>query len=177
MPSPTSAATSRRRRIPRAPAPTTASPRRRLDDLLSWLQDRYGLQLEAGGARLRTPVLPEPPRVRIDPVVLRQVCENMISNALKYAPGSDIEVAVGSGGPGFWQLRFEDRGPGIPQTRQSALFTPFFRVDANHNDGVSSGLGLSLARQIINTVGGELWYEDREGGGASFVIALPDAGD
>ncbi len=148
-----------------------------LDDLLSWLQDRYALQLEAGGARLRTPTLPDPPRVRIDPVVLRQVCENMISNALKYAPGSDIEVAVTNGGPGFWQLRFEDRGPGIPETRQSALFTPFFRVDTSHNDGVSSGLGLSLARQIINTVGGELWYEDREGGGASFVIALPNAGD
>lgn len=148
-----------------------------LGDTLQWLQGRYALQLEAQGGRLRLPELLDPPRVRVDPVVLRQVCENMISNALKYAPGSDVEIAIDSGGPGFWQLRFQDRGPGIPEARRSALFTPFFRVDNSRDDGVSSGLGLSLARQILNTLGGELWYEDRDGGGASFVIALPHAGD
>ena len=42
--------------------------------------------------------------------------------------------------------------------------------------GLSSGLGLSLAKQIIVSAGGQLWYEDREGGGARFVIELPDAG-
>jgi two-component system sensor histidine kinase/response regulator len=42
-------------------------------------------------------------------------------------------------------------------------------------DGLSSGLGLSLAKQIIDQNGGQLWYEDREGGGARFVIELPMA--
>jgi two-component system, sensor histidine kinase and response regulator len=146
-------------------------------ELLQWLEGRYALQLEAQGARLRLPRLPDPPRIRIDPVVLRQVCENMISNALKYAPGSDLDITVCSGGPGFWQIHFEDRGPGIPASQREALFTPFFRIEGSRDDGVSSGLGLSLARQIISGVGGELWYEDRDGGGARFVIALPQAID
>lgn len=148
-----------------------------LAELLDWLHGRYALQLEAHGAQLRVPTLAEPAHIRIDPVVLRQVCENMISNALKYAPGSDLDITVCSGGPGFWQLHFEDRGPGIPATQREALFTPFFRIEGSRDDGVSSGLGLSLARQIIDGVGGELWYEDRDGGGARFILALPQAAD
>ncbi|TDK23066.1 hybrid sensor histidine kinase/response regulator [Luteimonas aestuarii] len=144
-------------------------------ELLQWLEGRYALQLEAQGSRLRLPDLPDPPRIRIDPVVLRQVCENMISNALKYAPGSDLDISVCSGGPGFWQIHFEDRGPGIPASQREALFTPFFRIEGSRDDGVSSGLGLSLARQIVGNLGGELWYEDRDGGGARFVISLPQA--
>jgi two-component system sensor histidine kinase/response regulator len=101
----------------------------------------------------------------------------MISNALKYAPGSDIDIAVSSGGPGYCQLHFLDRGPGIPAARHSALFTPFFRVEGSRDDGVSSGLGLSLARQIIGNAGGQLWYQDRDGGGACFVLSLPHAVD
>lgn len=147
-----------------------------LDEVLDWLQRRYALQLEARGAQLRIAEPSPPPRVGIDEVVLRQVCENLIGNALKYAPGSDVDIGVCDGGPGFWQLRIEDRGPGIPAARQAALFTPFFRIDAR-DDGLSSGLGLSLARQIVERAGGQLWYEDRDGGGARFVIALPAATD
>ena len=146
-------------------------------ELLQWLEGRYALQLEAHGSRLRLPQLEDLPRIRIDPVVLRQVCENMISNALKYAPGSDLDISVCSGGPGFWQIQFEDRGPGIPAAQRKALFTPFFRIEGSRDDGVSSGLGLSLARQIVGSLGGGLWYEDREGGGARFVISLPQASE
>ena len=148
-----------------------------LEDVLAWLQARYVLQFEARGTQLRIAALPDLPRIGIDAVVLRQVCENLIGNALKYAPGSDVDIAVCAGGPGFWQLHVEDRGPGVPAARQSALFTPFFRVDARQDDALSSGLGLSLARQIIERAGGQLWYEDRDGGGARFVIALPTAAD
>ena len=67
-----------------------------------------------------------------------------------------------------------DRGDGIPALKQRQLFTPFLRlsdaVDANSN-----GLGLSLAKQIIEQAGGQLWYEDRTGGGACFIIELPEA--
>ena len=69
-----------------------------------------------------------------------------------------------------------DRGPGIPSARQRQLFQPFQRLSEHDPaDGLSSGLGLSLARQIVAEAGGQLWYEDREGGGARFVIELPAA--
>ena len=147
-----------------------------LRDLVQWIEQRYALQLEDRGAQLRIAPVDASVSVRIDPLVLRQVCENLISNAIKYAPGSDIELSVHVSAPGFRQLRVEDRGPGIPKGQQSALFTPFFRIRTGDQatDAASTGLGLSLARQIIGTMGGELRYEDREGGGARFVIDLPE---
>jgi two-component system sensor histidine kinase/response regulator len=107
---------------------------------------------------------------------LRQVAENLLSNAMKYAPGSDVELSIRQGAPGYWQLLVEDRGPGISASKQRQLFKPFVRLsEVDPADGLSSGLGLSLAKQIIEKNHGQLWYEDREGGGARFVIELPMA--
>ena len=113
--------------------------------------------------------------VAIDGLVLRQVAENLISNAMKYAPGSVVDLSIRSGSPGYRQLRVEDRGPGIAPARQRELFKPFIRLSDTDPDGLSSGLGLSLAKQILAGSGGQLWYEDREGGGARFVVELPVA--
>lgn len=148
-----------------------------LPQVLGWLDSRYSLQIEDRGSALRIASADAVPPLAIDPLVLRQVCENLISNALKYAPGSDIDIAVQGAGPGYWQLRVEDRGPGIPPVKQGSLFKPFVRLDeaAGEDDGISSGLGLSLARQIIVGAGGRLWYEAREQGGARFIIELPEA--
>src|SRR3546814_12055540 len=108
-----------------------------------------------------------PPRckpVAIDDLVLRQVAENLVSNALKYAPESDIEISVRGSAPGFWQLLVEDRGPGIPAAHQRALFTPFTRLGEIGPDyGMSRGLGRSLARQIVNNAGGRRWSENQHG--------------
>ncbi|MDO5504885.1 MAG: hybrid sensor histidine kinase/response regulator [Pseudoxanthomonas suwonensis] len=145
-----------------------------LNEVIEWLQQRYGLQFEARGVQLRVTRGGDDALAWIDPLVLRQVCENLITNALKYAPQSDLEFSVHNGSPGFVQLVVEDRGPGIPQLRQRELFKPFTRLsDDDPADGLSSGLGLSLARQILVDAGGGLWYEDREGGGARFVVELP----
>ncbi len=142
-------------------------------DVLQVLEHRYGLQFEARGLQLRVQA-PAGARALIDPVVLRQVVENLVSNALKYAPESDLEISCRLGAPGYVQLVADDRGPGIPAARQRQLFQPFTRLHAGSTaDDASSGLGLSLARQIIADAGGQLWYEDREGGGARFIIELP----
>src|SRR5690606_33035139 len=157
-----------------ADAPDCASAM--LPDVLDWLARRYGLQLEGRGLQLhvRAPARCAP--VAIDDLVLRQVAENLVSNAMKYAPDSDIELSVRGSAPGFWQLLVEDHGPGIPAARQRELFKPFSRLnEVDPANGLSSGLGLSLARQIVGNAGGPLWYEDRDGGGARFVIELPEA--
>ena len=149
-----------------------------LGETLAWLASRYELQLEAAGMRLACMPPTDPARVAIEAQVLRQVAENLVSNALKYArDGGVLELHARRGAPGYWQLLAEDRGGGIPESRQRQLFKPFQRLTADDPaGGLSSGLGLSLAKQIIVAAGGQLWYEDREGGGARFVIELPDAG-
>ena len=144
--------------------------------VVEWIVGRYGLQFEGSGSQLR--VEGEVAGVvAMDELVLRQVAGNLIGNAMKYAPGSDVEVSCRNGTPGYWQLRVADRGPGIPKDRQRELFTPFSRLTDSDpaRVGTSSGLGLSLARQIVSDAGGQLWYEDRDGGGACFVVELPEA--
>jgi two-component system sensor histidine kinase/response regulator len=147
-----------------------------LREVIDWLVERYELQLESRGMRLEINGSDDGSKVAIDGLVLRQVAENLISNAMKYAPGSVIELTVRSASPGFRQLYVEDRGPGIAPARQRELFKPFTRLsDSDPADGLSSGLGLSLAKQILAGSGGQLWYEDRDGGGSRFVIELPVA--
>ncbi len=144
-------------------------------ELLGWLEERYALQLEARGRQLRIAMPEADGRAAMDGVVLRQVVENLVTNAMKYAPHSHIELSLRNGSPGYWQLHVEDRGPGIAPARRKQLFTPFSRLDEPDDGGLSSGLGLSLARQILEAAGGSLWYEDRDGGGARFVIEVPAA--
>jgi two-component system sensor histidine kinase/response regulator len=147
-----------------------------LQEVLAWLAGRYELQLESRGMHLEIHDVDDDSKVAIDGLVLRQVVENLISNAMKYAPGSVVELYVRAASPGFRQLYIEDRGPGIPLARQRELFKPFTRLsDTDPSDGLSSGLGLALAKQILAGCGGQLWYEDRDGGGARFVVELPVA--
>ncbi len=148
-----------------------------LGETLVWLANRYELQLEAKGLRLHIGHPEQKAMVAIDAQVLRQVAENLVTNALKYARGGgELDLRAWPGAPGYWQLIAQDRGPGIPAARQRQLFKPFQRLtEVDPADGLSSGLGLSLAKQIIANAGGHLWYEDREGGGARFIIELPEA--
>ena len=148
-----------------------------LDSALDWLGERYELQCESKGLELRISRAAGDPQVRIEPLVLRQVAENLVTNVLKYAAsGGELHLAAQSGAPGFWRLVAEDRGPGINASQQRKLFKPFVRLtDSDPLAGLSSGLGLSLARHIVMRAGGQLFYEDREGGGARFVIELPAA--
>jgi signal transduction histidine kinase len=146
-----------------------------LADTLCWLQHRYEMQLEACGIQVVLALPADEASVAIDERVLRQVAENLVTNAIKYAPNSELLLAGRAGAPGYWQLIVADRGPGIPAARQRELFRPFTRLH-EHGDATSSGLGLSLAKRIIANAGGHLWYEDRTRGGARFVIELPEAG-
>ena len=151
------------------------APSASLSDTLDWLVQRYEYQLEAKGIPVSVQRPAKDVHVRIDERVLRQVSENLVTNAMKYAPESELTISGQPGAPGYWQLVVADRGPGIPAHKQRELFKPFVRLHEG-DDGISSGLGLSLAKQIVQKAGGQLWYEDRKSGGARFVIELPQAG-
>ena len=101
------------------------------------------------------------------------VLQNLISNAIKYAP-PDSEVAITTGRRGkFGAIAVHDRGPGIGAQDRENLFKRYVRLSSQPTGGESAtGLGLALAKQRARTMGGDLWYEDRSGGGASFVFEL-----
>ena len=105
-----------------------------------------------------------------DRMRLEQVLVNIVWNAIRYAPGGPIEVSL-AGSEGEVVLEVADRGPGIPPAALPHIFQRFTRGEARHGGGL--GLGLYLARGIVEAHGGDLRAHNREGGGASFVVRLP----
>lgn len=102
------------------------------------------------------------------------VLQNLLSNAIKYSPlDSRIEIGVSRHGQ-RGRLTVMDRGPGIAEAERHRLFERFARLSSETTGGESStGLGLALAKQKARAMGGELWFEAREGGGSCFTLDLP----
>lgn len=102
------------------------------------------------------------------------VLQNLVSNAIKYSPrDGHIGITANRNGK-CGRIQVMDRGPGISEEDQAKLFQRFVRLSANPTEGESThGLGLALAKQQARAMGGNLWYEQREGGGSIFTLELP----
>ncbi len=141
-----------------------------LHRVLATLQPRL---TEAGlvGA-LDTPAEVRP--VQADRDALEQVLLNVIDNACKYAStGGVVELAVVETERKV-QVRVSDRGPGVPPAQRERIFEKFHRIDDRLTaDKPGAGLGLSIGRQLMRGMGGDLRCEPREGGGAVFVLDFP----
>jgi signal transduction histidine kinase len=132
--------------------------------------ERFSQQLAAAGieARLETEAQAEG---NWDSSRLDQVVTNLITNALRYAPGKPLMVRVRSSGARAI-LEVEDQGPGIAPENQEKIFQRFERlVSANEVSGM--GLGLYISREILRAHGGEIRVRSELGRGAAFVVDLP----
>lgn len=116
----------------------------------------------------------ELPPVAMDYSEVDQVLTNLVENAARHAPpGTPIVVGVGVEG-GILTVRVDDRGPGIPPGELPRVFEPFHRVGGIRSPG--TGLGLAVARGLVEAHGGRIWAERRAGGGTRFAFTIP-AGD
>ena len=119
-----------------------------------------------------------PTTVVADPDRMRQVVDNLLSNALKYSPeGSDIDVRVASV-DGHVETSVTDHGIGIPKDEIPQLFERFHRarnVSSRYYGGL--GLGLYIARAIVEAHGGDITVESEEGSGSTFTMRLPTGGN
>ncbi len=120
---------------------------------------------------VRLDISPLPP-ILGDTIHLMRVLENLFSNAVKYAPGSDIEISVEQRG-NMVHVRFSDHGPGIPPEHQAMIFERFYRVPGSHASSTGTGLGLYICKQIVTAHRGKMWVESEPGHGATFHIQLP----
>jgi signal transduction histidine kinase len=122
----------------------------------------------------RVASLPPTP-LEADGFRLRQVVDNIFSNAVKYniAHGR-IDVTLGDNGGGYTELRVRDTGRGMTKTEQQHLFDRFYRADSVRNSAVhGTGLGLNISRDILHQHGGELRLESAKGKGTTAIITLP----
>jgi signal transduction histidine kinase len=118
-------------------------------------------------------VYPGLPEVFADPDRLQLVFANLLTNAIRYAPpGSEIVVRAMPAGN---DVRFEivDHGSGIPVEHQAALFEKFFRVPGSPSGG--AGLGLFIARGIVQAHAGQIGVESEPGRGSAFWFTVPAA--
>jgi signal transduction histidine kinase len=132
--------------------------------------------LEAAGVIFQSEIEADALPIHGDRDALAQIILNLISNAEKYG-GSDILVRVRrqetpSGALGCVDVL--DRGPGIPAAQVRTVFEPFHRLDDSLSSGIpGSGLGLTLARRMARSHGGDVTYSPRAGGGSCFTLTVP----
>lgn len=145
--------------------------------LLHGVADEYHAAAGAAGRAIHVDA-EAPVSAFTDPARVRQILGNLVSNAIKYARGSDRVVLSAGRAPrgsrrGDWiVVRVTDFGPGIPAGELAHLFEEFYRADADA--GVEGhGLGLSVARRIAHLLGGDLTVQSEVGRGSVFTLWLP----
>jgi signal transduction histidine kinase len=108
---------------------------------------------------------------RWDSFRIEQIVENLLSNAMKYAPGKPIIVVLAENGDEV-EIVVRDEGPGIPEEKQAHIFNRFVRANASPNiKGL--GLGLFITKQLVEAHGGRIWARSVNGEGTTFYIQLP----
>ena len=126
--------------------------------------DRHTIHLET----------PEVVPLTCDSDRLVQVLGNLLANAIQYTPGGEIRVRLSVEG-GQVRVSVRDQGPGIPPEALDTIFEPRVRLagEAGHPKPNGTGLGLHIARSIVQKHGGEIWVESTPGEGAEFNVFLP----
>ena len=118
--------------------------------------------------------LPEAlPEIQADPLRLGQVIGNLVSNAIKFTPGGgSVTIGAGEEGQQIW-IQVIDTGPGIPPAQQEKMFEPFVKGDQGRRFPDGMGLGLNIARELVEAHGGKLELESEVGKGSKFTVWLP----
>lgn len=146
-----------------------------LHPVLEDLQTQIGVVARTTRQHIELLPVPSGAAVRADPVRLRQVIYNLLSNALKYSPpDSTVTLRVSAHDKG-WRIDVIDRGVGIQPDRLDKLFTPFERLGREAGAVPGVGLGLATARELVNAMGGDLSVYSAPGHGSTFSVALGDA--
>jgi len=146
-----------------------------LEPVIADIAAMIGPQLEDGGIQLALDLPPDLPPAAGDRQRIQQVLLNLMANALHHTPaGGEILVTARADGSEI-EVSVCDTGPGINPEDAAHLFARFYRGREERAAGTGTGLGLSVAKAIVEAHGGRIWAENRPTGGACFHFTLPRA--
>lgn len=110
----------------------------------------------------------------VDPSKVERIVENLLSNSVRHTPPeSRVWVAVWAHDGGA-MIAVDDDGRGVPAAHREAVFRPFHKGPEAQEHSPGAGIGLALVEAFAELHGGRAWVEDRDGGGASFRVWLPE---
>jgi len=140
--------------------------------LVSQAVDRLQAQASRSGLTLDVVVPEDLPVPQGDARRLEQVLVNLLHNAIKFTqPGGCVRVHAEEA-DGAVLLSVEDDGVGIPEVDLDRIFERFYKADRSRSSS-GTGMGLSIARHIVELHGGRIWAESTEGRGSRFILTLP----
>jgi len=142
--------------------------------LLDELQSEFSVQAEDKGLALAFELPPKFPLVRGDRDKLKLALHNLVGNAIKYTPsGGSVRVRVASDAQNLI-IAISDTGVGIGPDEQERIFDRFYRAkNEATSEIVGTGLGLTLAREVVRLHGGEITVESQPGRGSTFTMTIP----
>ena len=140
-----------------------------LNDVLDSVRKDLRMQIEESNADITTDNLPD---VDGDESQLRQVFQNLLSNAIEYS-GDEPKVDISARrDEDRWIISVQDNGIGIDSDKQERIFEVFQRLHT-HEEHSGTGIGLALSRRIVKRHGGEIWVDSEPGEGATFSFTIP----
>ncbi len=149
-----------------------------LTELLHHLLDNQLLRINDAGMQLHRQLPDDPVRLQSDRDALEQIILNLLDNAIKYAASGQTIIVELNSTEDILQLTISDRGPGIDKVQIDKIFNKFHRIDDRLTaKQQGAGLGLSIARQLAEGLGGKLNCRNNHAAGACFVLSLPSSGE
>jgi len=145
-----------------------------VDDLVRSLVDRYQARASAGDVILRVETSADGLTAIGDRAKTDQALQNIVDNALKFTRSGEVVVTAGLEHDRL-EIAIRDTGPGIPARDLSRIFERFYKVDRSRGGLPGSGLGLSIARHLIELQGGTIVAESALGAGTVVRVRLPRA--
>lgn len=140
-----------------------------IEDLLGSVLRK--MAVEVPGRKIDVSIAKNVTDVTCDPVLVEQALANILHNALVYSPESTaVEIIVDKDGE-YLRIDIKDHGHGLPKDNPDQIFEKFYRAHPEKTGGI--GLGLSIARRLIELQKGKLTAKNHEGGGALFSVYLP----